>query len=557
MEAPPDSETGIVRLTLHQAKDLGGSRTHHLNAFARVYTGGSTKEIFSTAVMKQSDEPIWESSTEFLVPERKHSVITIAVLDTQFGADPTLGTMTVQLTDLLAARDRQQDWWPLQRSKSGGKIRLTAEWKPVAMTGSLSGAGVYVPPIGMLRVWIKKAVDVKNVEGAMGGKSDPYVRIMGNNKVLGRTEVINNNLNPEWDQIVYVPVHNPRENLIVEMMDYQNLGKDRTLGITELKVADCAQPSNDPMYPYESKGKQERADRIRFKNLEWKGTLYYEVDFKPAVSLKGGVSFDAKKNELEEAAEEVAANDMASPPTSPTSAKNPVSPSKLPLPASPLAVTASQVPASTHRPSQSIASVASMKTANSTTAESKAGGVATAAERPDEGVEMTNGELMRQRRWTPSKPHFRNPLPDLLGNRLTSFLLHWAFVPYLLPFLGWSMMPSPTLADTSVTPCTSIHRQRLSNLKATPSPPQMLPNLRRVSQLSMVFHLCTQNPFGKPLGHTHYIVAGAQCRRSPISSRLGSLSLPRRPILPRPRFLTLPLNCCRRIRRSTRILPQG
>jgi Ca2+-dependent lipid-binding protein len=33
--------------------------------------------------------------------------------------------------------------------------------------------------------------------------------------------VVNNNLNPEWDEIVYVPVHNFKEKLVLEAMDYQ------------------------------------------------------------------------------------------------------------------------------------------------------------------------------------------------------------------------------------------------------------------------------------------------------------------------------------------------
>ena len=73
------------------------------------------------------------------------------------------------------------------------------------MAGSLHGADQYMPPIGVVRLWLKKATDVKNVEATLGGKSDPYVRVQVNNVTKGRTEVINNNLNPVWDQIIYIP----------------------------------------------------------------------------------------------------------------------------------------------------------------------------------------------------------------------------------------------------------------------------------------------------------------------------------------------------------------
>jgi Ca2+-dependent lipid-binding protein len=62
----------------------------------------------------------------------------------------------------------------------------------------------------------------RNVEATLGGKSDPYMRVQINNVTKGRTDVINNSmwsivilsyqsdactadLNPEWDQILYIP----------------------------------------------------------------------------------------------------------------------------------------------------------------------------------------------------------------------------------------------------------------------------------------------------------------------------------------------------------------
>jgi Ca2+-dependent lipid-binding protein len=38
---------------------------------------------------------------------------------------------------------------------------------------------------------------------------------------MARTMVVNENLDPEWDEIVYVPVHNAKEKLVLEVMDYQ------------------------------------------------------------------------------------------------------------------------------------------------------------------------------------------------------------------------------------------------------------------------------------------------------------------------------------------------
>ncbi|ORX40969.1 C2 domain-containing protein [Kockovaella imperatae] len=374
IEPLPDTETGIVRFTIHQAKDLDISREHgDLSPFVKVFLGSSQQPVHTTPILKNTSNPIWESHCEFLVPEKHKSIITLQVIDNkEWGSDPKLGRLSVKLTDLIEARERQQDWYPLQECRAG-RIRLTTEWKPVAMAGSMEGAGTYVPPIGILRLWLKKAIDVKNVEAALGGKSDPYVRVLRNNIVLARTEVINNNLNPEWDQIVYVPVKNLRQSLILELMDYQNIGKDRSLGYTEIKVGDFVSESSDQKYPFVSKGTREMSDKIKIDRVNYKGTLIYQVDFKPAMSLRGGVSFDPQENALDAAAEAESArqrkeSETAGVPAAETSGNG-----------------------LRHKPSVSIASEASKQ---SKASESKAGGEATAAENPEVGVVMSDEELM-------------------------------------------------------------------------------------------------------------------------------------------------------------------
>jgi Ca2+-dependent lipid-binding protein len=294
VEPPADSTTGIVRLTIHQAKDLDLSKvTGTLSPYAKVYLG-SGQHIHRTPTIKSSNTPIWESSTEFLVPNKNQSTVTIRLQDDrEFARNPALGTATIRLTDLLEAKNRQQDWFPLSKARSG-KIRISTEWKPLGIAGGISGAASYVAPIGIMRIWIKKATDVKNVESALGGKSDPYVRVMLNNQTLAKTEVVNNNLNPEWDQIVYVPVHRLGERLLLEVMDYQNITSDRSLGTVELKVSDFVRPNTtNPSMPFMSSGGHDVNQPIRqARGQGTKGTLSYHASFCPGTALRGGVHFE-------------------------------------------------------------------------------------------------------------------------------------------------------------------------------------------------------------------------------------------------------------------------
>jgi Ca2+-dependent lipid-binding protein len=369
---PPDTNSGIVRLTIHQGKDLDYARfTGTLCPYAKVYLG-SNQQIHRTPTIKSDNTPIWESSTEYLVADKNNSTVTIKVLDDRdTGRDPNLGQVTVKLMDLLAAKERQQDWFPLSKTRSG-KVRLTVDWKPLAIAGALGGTSAYVSPIGVMRIWFKKAVDLKNVEAALGGKSDPYVRVLLNNHQMARTDEIPNNLNPEWDYYVYVPVHNLRERLLLEVMDYQNIGSDRSLGSCELAVADYVKQEGTERNPYTPTGPQEHEDPLRQNGKNsFKGQLVYRADFVPAVSLRGGVSFYPVENELEAAAKEIKAQEGG--------AEGAVAP-----------------PAATPKSLDVNASTHSLT--------SKAGGEATPAERADQGIVMSQEEILASRECVENPP---------------------------------------------------------------------------------------------------------------------------------------------------------
>ncbi|KAF8971456.1 C2 domain-containing protein [Flammula alnicola] len=285
------STVGIVRVTIHQAKELDHTKSlsGDLNPFARVYLNSSKTSSFSTRCFKHTNNPIWEAPYEFLCTDKNTATIGLKVIDDRdFLKDPVIGYMSMKLADLLDAKaEAGRDWFPLSGCKTG-KMRLSAEWKPLSMAGALHGSDQYKPPIGVVKLLIDRAVDVKNVEATLGGKSDPYVRVQVQNVTKGRTEVVNNNLNPVWDQIIYIPVHTLKETLLLECMDYQNLTRDRSLGSVELHVSELAVESpEDPHYPFQSKGIKTATDSIHLdKGGGVKGTLHYTAEFIPSLNAR-------------------------------------------------------------------------------------------------------------------------------------------------------------------------------------------------------------------------------------------------------------------------------
>ena len=162
-----------MRLTVHQAKDLemSGIRANDLNSYAKVFIGNSSTVLHTTPRRRHTAKPVWDSATEFLCVDRSTSIVTVKVIDDrEFLKDSTVGHLSVRLQDLLDARkEADRDWWQLSGCKFG-RLRLTAEWKPLNMGGSIHGAHHYTPPIGAVRLWLNNATDVKNVEVALGGK---------------------------------------------------------------------------------------------------------------------------------------------------------------------------------------------------------------------------------------------------------------------------------------------------------------------------------------------------------------------------------------------------
>ncbi|KAF5003332.1 hypothetical protein F66182_16150, partial [Fusarium sp. NRRL 66182] len=175
------------------------------------------------------------SSKEMLITDRKHAKLGLVIKDDRdLATDPVIGRYQIKLDDMLKMMDKGQEWYQLSGAKSG-RVKMMVDWKPVALRGIVGGAG-YVAPIGVVRIHFRGANELRNLETM--GKSDPYARVLLNGIPSGRTVTFKNNLNPVWDEIVYVPVHNVREKLTLEVMDEENMQKDRSLGEVEIALSD-------------------------------------------------------------------------------------------------------------------------------------------------------------------------------------------------------------------------------------------------------------------------------------------------------------------------------
>ncbi|KAH1127396.1 hypothetical protein GYH30_016117 [Glycine max] len=91
-------------------------------------------------------------------------------------------------------------------------------------------------PQGTLRAIVIKANDLKNME--MIGKSDPYAVLYIRPLFKVKTKVIDNNLNPVWNEVFdLIAEDKETQSLIVEVFD-KDIGQDKRLGIVKLPLND-------------------------------------------------------------------------------------------------------------------------------------------------------------------------------------------------------------------------------------------------------------------------------------------------------------------------------
>lgn len=289
-EPAPESNTGILRFTVSQAKDLDSTKSlvGLLSPYAIQTLNG--KVINKTKPVKRNNNPIWEVSKEVLVPNRKAAKLGLQIKDDRdIAAHPLLGTYTIKLDDLIGKNSKGTEWFNLSETKTG-RVKMTAQWKPVTIKGSLGGTGGYVTPIGVMRVHLQSAKDLRNLEAL--GKSDPYVHVLLSGVEKARTVTFNNDLNPDWDEVLYIPVHSPRERLTLEVMDQENVGKDRSLGHLDVNCNEYIKQGEGGLW-LEHSEKINRSEGLRL-DRGVKGTLNFTVAFYPCLNIA-----DPEKDEAE------------------------------------------------------------------------------------------------------------------------------------------------------------------------------------------------------------------------------------------------------------------
>ncbi|ABN68024.2 hypothetical protein putative xylanase/chitin deacetylase [Scheffersomyces stipitis CBS 6054] len=268
---PPDLNTGIARIEIAEARHLK-SGEKAASAFAEIHF--NNEKVLTTSVQKKTNAPSWGDKIEKIVDNRARSKVKIVVKEK---GGKTLGQIHTSLNELIDATQVDQTWFALAQ---GGEVRINASWKPVALSNS-SGSSGYAAPIGVVRVSIEKAENLRNLEAI--GKVDPYARILVNGFQRARTVACDSTLDPTWNEVHYISVTSPNQKLTIDVMDVEKTSADRTLGSFDVRLNDIIRKDETGKYT-EHIDHGKRHSRLIHKKGP-KGVVTYSLSFYPALPV--------------------------------------------------------------------------------------------------------------------------------------------------------------------------------------------------------------------------------------------------------------------------------
>lgn len=280
IEEPRDTKAGILNFTVVGARNLDAkfSKVGQLSTYCEIEFDG---KLFDTSrVAKSTNSPDYSYNKETIIINKAMTQAVFRIRQSQGKQGPQVGTFRVGLQQLLLENQKEHVWFPLEPPGSG-EIQIQTQWKPVVLADG--SGGDYIEPVGVARLTIKHADDLRNLEHI--GKIDPYVRFLVNKSVVGRTSGFSNNLNPVWNEVHYVPIQNELQTLTLEVMDSEKRASDRSLGSFSIDLSKIMTKDAETNKYKTYISDKEVTNRLVMPNRGPKGTLTYAIEFFPAIPI--------------------------------------------------------------------------------------------------------------------------------------------------------------------------------------------------------------------------------------------------------------------------------
>ena len=269
VEELPDLNTGIAKVVveeLHGLNEENKKGSYYIELFF------NAKLILTTSTVTSADIQTFNQDYESVIPDRRKSRYRFVVKSA--ADDSVITSAVITLNEHIDRTEINKTLIPLPNSKA--KLKVTTYWKPVRLDmGNASIA--YTPPIGLVRIYLKKAVNLKNLETV--GFIDPYVKILVNGLSKGRTDYKSQTLNPVYNTAIYVAITSPNQRVSIEVMDVETVNKDRRVGIYDLDLSDILVEDENGEYKVVESDKEHTARLVGKSGPT--GQIVYTSSFYP------------------------------------------------------------------------------------------------------------------------------------------------------------------------------------------------------------------------------------------------------------------------------------
>ncbi|KAG2700190.1 hypothetical protein I3760_07G220900 [Carya illinoinensis] len=260
---------GTLEVKLVQAKDLTNKDViGKSDPYVVLFIRPLRDKMKTSKIINNQLNPVWNEHFEFIVEDESTQHLTVRVFDDEgIQASELLGCAQVRLKDLRPGKVKDV-WLPLVKdlevqrdTKYRGQVHLELLYCPFGMesifknpfdpersltylekkalkrgadetevgdlgkTAAQKKSNVIVR--GVLSVTVVAAEDLPIVD--LMGKADPFVvLIMKKSETKAKTRVLNNNLNPVWNQTFDFLVEDAlHDMLIAEVWDHDTFGKEK------------------------------------------------------------------------------------------------------------------------------------------------------------------------------------------------------------------------------------------------------------------------------------------------------------------------------------------
>ncbi|KAJ1921031.1 Tricalbin-2 [Mycoemilia scoparia] len=285
-----ESNTGLLQLYVRSARNLAMSKAAARKLHTHCKAFLNKELVIECPEVKKTDEPVWEKGREVFIADKDQSKLVFKVMD----GDRKIGVVRVDLNTAIERQSKQdgQDWYPIE-GHFKGQLRIYVLWRPILMDADMASQlgqakKLKPPPIGIVKLNMWEARNVKNVESLQGSKSDPYVRVMIQNNMVTATRWIANNLSPVWNETLFVPVHRVNQTIVLECMDYNAHERHKPLGEVVFHVQQLLGSvitMDDGEKAYEKGKPLEMWAGLKQRNGKIKGELRFRATFIPVINF--------------------------------------------------------------------------------------------------------------------------------------------------------------------------------------------------------------------------------------------------------------------------------